>query len=49
MNRFTFFLEKFEEYDLLVAYLEDKIGEKYFTRDNIDIEQCIYINHLDPK
>tara|TARA_A100001234_G_scaffold127079_1_gene111556 strand:- start:3360 stop:3806 length:447 start_codon:yes stop_codon:yes gene_type:complete len=38
-----FLFRKFEEYDLFVAYLEDKIGEKYFTRDNIDIKDSVYI------
>ena len=33
----------YHEYDEFAKILESKLGERYFTRDNIDIEDSVYI------
>ncbi len=33
----------YEDYDEFDSFLKDKLGDRYFTRDNVDIEDSVYV------
>ena len=36
-------IHPYEEYDEFAKILQEKLGDRYFTRDNVDIEDSVYV------